>query len=77
MYSTYPEVALNVRLDADRSASVPPPFLIPVIEPPVPSSWLSIFVLIHCAIEVLNVCVPFGPEPQSDGAPVSLLVLLS
>ena len=76
MYSTYPEVALNTKLDDVRSAGVPAPPLIPVIEP-APSSLLSILVLIHCAIEVLNVCIPPGPEPQSEYPPVLLLVLLS
>ena len=36
-YSTYPEVVLNAKLEAVRSAGVPVPPLIPVIEP-VPSS---------------------------------------
>ena len=37
LYSTYPEVALNAKLDDVRFAAVPPPPFIPVIEP-VPSS---------------------------------------
>ena len=37
LYSTYPDVSLNVKFEDSRFAAVPPPFLIAVIEP-VPSS---------------------------------------
>ena len=74
VYSTNPVLVLNAKLDDVRFAGVPAPPLIPVIEP-VPSSWLAILVLIHCAIEVSKVCVPPGPAPQSDAAFWSLFNL--